>query len=749
MSKCFLNRQGARGETVGPDEWFRRWSGTRVLVFGLALTLAEPRALGQPSGTLRGTVRIQPTGDPLPGASVLIVKLGRSATTGPDGTYEFRDVPAGAYDVVAHMHPLTDERRTVEVPPDGVATVDFQLRLAPVHQEITVTASGKEQTTLEAFQAVATLEQLDLAPRAAASLGEALDNQNGVAKRSFGPGSSRPVIRGFDGDRVLILQDGAPTGTLSSQSGDHGEPVDLNAAERVEVVRGPATLLYGPNAIGGVVNVISSHHLIHQHPHEGLRGFVNAVVGSNNGQAGGGAGFEFGRGDWLLSGSGSVLRTGDYQTALARVTNSATRAEHTAAGIGRYRDLGFFHVEYALGDGRYGVPEVPFLEEGPVDIGWRQHGVRFNGALREFTPALPEFKLYAAYTDWNHREISAGQIGTRLSNRQLVYRGIFEQRPRPKLLGRFGFSGLRRAFRARGEEQLAPPVTQDGVAGFVVEEVSLEPVQLQFGARVDGTRYDPEGRPGRWFTGFSASAAVRAPLWRNGAVVASYSRSFRPPALEELYNFGPHPGNLAFETGNPNLNPESNDGVEVAVRHAGSRFRGEVNLFYYRMNNFIFLAPTGEFEHGLLAAEYRQAGSRYLGAEGRTEFRLHSEVWLKLGFDSVDAQLRDGRTPLPRIPPVRGKIGLDAHFGNFGLEPELVLANAQHQVFLTETRTPGYALWNVSASYTRAGSHCLHLFSVTLFNAANRLYRNHLSLIKDFAPEIGRGVRFAYSLRFF
>lgn len=749
MSRCFLYRQASRSETVRQGALLERLGWVRGLAFGLALALGEPFALAQSLGILRGTVRLQRTGDPLPDASVLIVKLGRSARTGPDGTYEFKDLPPGTYEVVAHMHPLTDERRMIEVAPGAVAVLDFQLRLAPVHQEITVTASGREQTTLEAFQAVATLEQLDLAPRVAASLGDALDNQNGVAKRSFGPGSSRPVIRGFDGDRVLILQDGLPTGTLSSQSGDHGEPVDLNAAERVEVVRGPATLLYGPNAIGGVVNVISSHHLIHQHPHEGLRGFANASVGSNNGQGGGGAGFEFGRGDWLVSGSGSVLRTGDYQTALGRVTNSATRAEHTSAGVGRYRDRGFFHVEYALGDGRYGIPEVPLLEEGPVDIGWRQHGLRFNGALRELTPALPEFKVYAAYTDWNHREISDGEIGTRLSNRQFVYRGVFEQRAWGRLSGRFGFSGLRRAYSARGEEQLAPPVTQDAVAGFVVEEVSLEPVQLQFGARVDGTRYDPEGRPGRWFTGFSGSAAVRAPLWRNGAVVASYNHSFRPPALEELYNFGPHPGNLAFEVGNPNLKPESNDGVEVAVRHAGTRFRSEVNLFYYRMKEFIFLAPTGEFEHGLLAAEYRQGGSRYLGAEGKTEFRLHPDVWLKLGFDSVDAQLRDSRTPLPRIPPVRGKIGLDAHFGNFGLEPELVLANAQRQVFLTETQTAGYALWNLSASYTRAGAHCLHLFSVTLFNAANRLYRNHLSLIKDFAPEMGRGVRFAYSIRFF
>ncbi|MCS6953326.1 MAG: TonB-dependent receptor [Bryobacteraceae bacterium] len=721
----------------------------RGVALTLALALGGPAAMAQTSGVLRGTARFERNDAPLHDVSVLIVKLGRSVRTAPDGSYEFRDVPPGTYEVVAHMHPLTDERRTVEVPPGGVAVLDFQLRLAPVHQEITVTASGKEQTTLEAIQSVASLEQLELAPRLAASLGEALDNQNGVAKRSFGPGSSRPVIRGFDGDRVLILQDGLPTGTLSSQSGDHGEPVDLSAAERVEIVRGPATLLYGPNAIGGVVNVISSHHLIHQHPHEGVRGYVNTSAGSNNGLASGGAGFEVGRGDWLVSGSGSGLRTRDYGTPLGKVRNSATRATHTAAGVGRYRDRGFFHVEYGLGDGRYGIPEVPFLEEGPVDIGWRHHSVRWNSTLRQPASALPEFRLHAAYTDWRHHEIGHDDHGTRLSNRQFSYRGVWEQRTWGRLSGRFGFSGLRRAYRARGEEQLAPPVTQDGIAGFFVEELSLEPVQVQLGARFDATQYRPEDRPRRWFKGFSGNVAIRAPLWTNGAVAASYNHSFRPPALEELYNYGPHPGNLAYEIGDPDLKPERNDGLEVAVRHAGSRLRGDVSLFYYRMSDFIFLSPTGEFEHGLIEARYRQGASRYMGLEARAAFGLSRDVWLKIGMDAVDAQLRETRMPLPRIPPVRGKIGLDVHFGGFGFEPELVLANAQRQTFLTETPTPGYAVWNFSASYTRASTHFLHLFSVSVFNAADRLYRNHLSLIKDFAPEIGRGVRFTYSMRFF
>ena len=169
--------------------------------------------------------------------------------------------------------------------------MDFRLRLATVRESVTVTATGREQSTLDVVQAVAELDQTQLPLRSAGSLGEVLQNETGVSKRSFGPGSSRPVVRGFDGDRVLILDDGISSGTLSYQSGDHGEPIDVNKLERLEVVRGPSTLLYGSSAIGGVVNAISRHDVLHEHAHEGIRGYLTGMAGSNNGLGGGSGGF--------------------------------------------------------------------------------------------------------------------------------------------------------------------------------------------------------------------------------------------------------------------------------------------------------------------------------------------------------------------------------------------------------------------------------------------------------------------------
>jgi iron complex outermembrane receptor protein len=138
-----------------------------------------------------------------------------------------------------------------------------------------------------------------------------------------------------------------------------------------------------------------------------------------------------------------------------------------------------------------------------------------------------------------------------------------------------------------------------------------------------------------------------------------------------------------------------------------------------------------------------------MGAEARMDIGLRPDLWLKLGFDAVDAQLRASRLPLPRIPPARGRIGFDARFKGFSFEPTLLLAAPQSQLYFNETRTPGYAVLNLNAGYVWAQTHVLHSFHVIVFNAADRLYRNHVSLIKDYAPEIGRGVRFAYTLRFF
>jgi iron complex outermembrane receptor protein len=318
------------------------------------------------------------------------------------------------------------------------------------------------------------------------------------------------------------------------------------------------------------------------------------------------------------------------------------------------------------------------------------------------------------------------------------------------LSGSFGFSGLHRDYKTTGEEAIAPPTKLNNIALFALESFDLESTRIQFGARVENNRYKPVGLRDRSFTGFSGSVGVSQRLWKDGALAVNYSHSYRAPSLEELYNNGPHPGNNTFEIGNANLSSERNDGFDVSLRHQTSRLRMELNFFRYGIHDFIYLAPTGNIEEGLTEAEYLQHDTRFLGGEGKLDIALHPNFWINLGADAVNARLTGSpHVFLPRIPPVRGRVGFDARYKGLSFRPELVLSAAQNKIFPIETPTPGYGLVNVIGSYTVARAHQMHIFSVDWFNAGDRLYRNHLSFIKEFAPEIGRGVRVGYTIQFF
>ena len=782
----------------------------------LLATLGEASAQG--GGRLNGTVSMQETGTPIHGASVLVLELGRSAITDDDGTYAFAGVPPGTYHVVAHLdHLFTEDGKTVTVAAGEPSNLDFLLSLTADRFEITVTAAAKEETLLEAFQDVESLDAYDLAESSGVSLGEALDHLvgTGIAKRSFGPGSARPIIRGFDGDRVLVMEDGIRTGTLSSQSGDHGEVVNVAQIERLEVVKGPATLLYSGNALGGTVNAIGRHHEHHRHPHQGLRGFLSGSGGSANALGGGSAGMEYGIGRVQVWGQGGGVRTGDYSApGGGTVFNSRTELVNGGGGFGWYGDRFFLSVEAKADLGEYGVPfahefhghheeDEDHGDEDPDDedddhgheeeieriaLQTRRDSYRVNWGLQGLRGPFESFQMKLSYVDWEHDEIEHFEdgdsaIGTSFRNDRMVYRGEFEQNRTGPLSGRIGFWGLGRNYSAEGEEALSPPIDSTGFAVFGLEELDFERFKVQFGGRLETRRYRPaysereaghgheeegheeeghdeeEGEHGhedeapdaidRAFSGASAAIGIHADAWRGGAFVANFAHSYRAPALEELYNFGPHAGNRAFEIGDPHLDAERGNGLDISLRHRQDRVRAELNFFYYGFDNFIFPFATGEEADGLLEIAYTQRNARFAGTEANLDVGLRRGLWLNLGMDYVDAKDTNSGTHLPRIPPLRGKVGIDLRKGGFRIAPALILASSQTRTFTEETPTAGYALMDLKASYTYAQQHLAHQFSVNVFNLGDRLYRNHSSFIKDLAPEIGRGVRFTYMVRFF
>jgi iron complex outermembrane receptor protein len=621
-------------------------------------------------------------------------------------------------------------------------------------EQVTITATGTEQSVSSSIQSVDVIGSVDLAKKSPVSLGESLDGELGVAKRSFGPGTARPVIRGFDGDRVLVLQDGNRIGGLGFESGDHAEPIDILNVERIEVVKGPATLLYGSNAIGGVVNAISSH----DSAHKGVNGYITGVLGSNRGQAGGSAGLEYGTRKWLFWGNGGVQGTSDYDTPIGHIQNSFTREKNGSVGFGFYPTKGFVSFDYDYNQRRYGIPFDP-AETGveKVFLNPRRDSIEIRGGFRESRSVLEAGTFSFQFNDYKHSEINSDteEVNTSFKNKTSLFQGVFDQRRSGRLSGRFGFWGQHRDFEARGAEALAPPTKHNAFAVFGLETVDFERATLQFGGRLETNRYTPEQTqqrgqlPERAFTGFSGAFGIRVQTWKGGSLVANYSHSYRAPSLEELYNNGPHPGNLAFEIGNPNLVRERGDGLDFGLRHSSKRLRFEANAFFYHIKDFVFLAPTGDIEEGLIVAEYLQENARYTGMEAKLDLALHPAIWLNLATDYVNAELTDSNTPLPRIPPLRGRAGLEIRHRGFLLNPEIVIARDQDRLFPMESRTPGYTVLGISGSYLIAAQHAAHIISFNAFNLGDRLYRNHLSFIKSFAPELGRGVRVTYTLRFF
>jgi iron complex outermembrane receptor protein len=404
-----------------------------------------------------------------------------------------------------------------------------------------------------------------------------------------------------------------------------------------------------------------------------------------------------------------------------------------------------------------------------IDLDQRRQVVRVEGGLHELDAGFIEgVKGVFSYIDWNHKEIENfadgdSEVGTEFFNKTTIGRLEVQQSTVGRLTGQFGLWGQHRDYKAVGEEALSPPVKQDAFAGFAYEELLFDTFSLQFGGRLEHNRYRPEDRlteavdegapdvRDRDFTGFSGSVGVRVPLSTDRiALVGNLSSSYRAPSLEELYNFGPHVGNLSFEIGNPNLERERSTGGEISLRLNTGKLHGQASVFYYDINDYIFGAPTGRTVDGLTEILYVQADSRYTGSDLSLSFHASAEWRFHLGAGLVDAKLKDSNEPLPRIPPFSTRVAVDwLPTNGLQLRPELILTSEQDKTFNTETPTAGATVLNMSASYTIARAKVMHIVTLKGTNLTDTLYRNHTSFIKDEAPEMGRRILLTYALRLF
>lgn len=757
-----------------------------VLVAALAVALSSPAFAQSAVGTVAGKVQFEITNQPVHGATVIIIGARRTITTTEAGTFEIPNVPVGTYEVIAQREHFSAARKSVTVTAGQTTTVEFTLSIETVHENVTVTASASgTATTFESFNAITSLDSVELAKNIGTSLADALATAPGVSKRSFGPGSGRPIIRGFDGDRVLVMQDGIRTGDLSSQSGDHGISIDAASLDRLEVVKGPATLLFGSNAIGGVVNAVSPQDAFRVSPFVGSLGGLTFDASSADEAVGANGSIQFGRNGWTIWAGGGSRRSGDYDTPEATIENSASRLQTGRAGFGYVGNRAFFSAGFTIEDGRFGIPfaglfhhhedgddEVDADHNAQVDISSLRRDLRMDAGVRNLANSfLDTAKLTFAYTNYGHDEIEIEdgleETGTEFRNNTTTARAELEQKRRGRLTGRLGAEWFRRDFEARGAEALAPPTVQDTFAGFVYEEMDFTKFRLQFGARAEHISYDVTPRPvpaipvdvdpdfvaplvrDRSFTALSGSAGIHTTIGTTGAFVVNLSGASRAPALEELYNFGPHVGNLAFEIGNPDLEVERTRGVDVSLRSRHARAQGELNVFAYDISNFVFLDVQDKELDGLRKSNFVQADARFIGAEASGSLDLHPRLHLHGGASYVRAKLTEANTFLPRIPAFSARLELDVPVGNFKVGPEFVFTAAQNNTFGIETSTPGSTVINLGASYLLARGHATHVVSLKAYNLTNETYRLHTSFIKDLAAEMGRGVRLTYAVKFF
>ncbi|MGH9222006.1 MAG: TonB-dependent receptor domain-containing protein, partial [Vicinamibacterales bacterium] len=495
--------------------------------------------------------------------------------------------------------------------------------------------------------------------------------------------------------------------------------------------------------------------------------------GSNGAQAGGAGDIHVGNGTFALHVGGAGRRQDDYSTPEGEVANSHSRSGMGTVGASWTGEHAYVGASYGYDDTRYGIPIV---EEGLISLTPRRHSFSVRAGASERAGLLQSYRATLGVRRYEHSELHGSEIGTTFNNDSAEAEVLLSHRPLGRFVGSVGGWFLNRAFEAAGAEALSPPIDQHSFAGFLYEEVKWSHATLQFGGRLDRASFRPlGGLPDRDFTEWSSSLGL---LFQpeaandNFVIALSIARAARNPALEELYFFGPHPGNLSFEIGNPDLDSERGLGFDVSVRGRSARFEGELTLFRNDIKHYVFRNPLSEeefhereeefeerfgfdaeegedHEHGEFPfVEFVGRDSTLMGFEAHGDLKLTNELTVEATFDLVRGELSDTGEPLPRIPPGRLTAGLNYQRNAFQVGGSVTAVADQTRVYGEETPTDGYATGRLFTSYSFNRGGVLHTVTARLENAANTLYRSHLNYLKDLLPEIGRTFRVVYTAGF-
>lgn len=661
--------------------------------------------------------------------------------------------------ILAALVPCTARAQAAPATADGAPRLD----------EVTVTADPLARPGDELFQPVEVLAGSELDEARASTIGATVEKLPGVQSSYFGPGVGRPIVRGLDGARVQVLSGGLSSLDVSTVSVDHAVSVDPFLADQVEILKGPATLLYGSGAIGGVVNVVDGR--IPTQPVDGLSGRAELRATGVDDGLGGMARVDAGNGQFAVH-ADYARRTGDAYDAPGGGSIENTQSDTTSGAFGASitGERGHAGIAVSAYDNRYGIPpEVeeeagsPSLrggrlakdgeEEGPVELRMDQQRVDFDAALRDPLPGFESIGARIGRNDYEHEEVllDSGEVGTRFLSDATEGRVEAVHAPLGAWRGAIGLQSSRRDFEAIGDEAFVPASETSDLGLFLVERATFGAFGVELGARFDQQDVDVDAGPTLEHDATSLSFAAKWDFADGWHVTANLDRAERAPTAEELLSDGPHEATGSFEVGDPTLDVESANQVELGVHYHGDRVRAEFAAYDNRFDDFIFLADMDLEEDGLPVRLWTQADARFRGFEAEVAATLADAAWGRLDAsafaDRVSGSLRDGGN-LPRIAPARFGVALDWTYDALRAGMTATRYAEQDRTAALETATPGYTLLDAQVSWAfDLGDTDCELF-VAGRNLTDREARVHTSLLKDRAPLPGRGLALGFRTRF-
>jgi iron complex outermembrane receptor protein len=651
-----------------------------------------------------------------------------------------------------------------------------------------IVVTGVRRSAGDILGGVSVLDKEMLTHEARTSIGDTLQKQPGVTASSFGPTASRPILRGLSGERVRILIDGIGTLDLSASDPDHQVTVNPLTAERIEVLRGPSALLFGSSAIGGVVNVIDTRIPRHV-PDEAIAADALLQFGSAANERSGNLSVDAPLGGHFVAHADGAYSKYDDLAIGGHVLSKALREEALASSdpdiraladlkgklpntAGRIGDIagGLAYVDGDLNIGvsvsrhtfKYGVPIRFSLDpteppEQPVLDGRQTRGdLRANLPIGGFFKA---FEFRGGIAKYHHDELDAdGSVGSSFFNKGREARADLVQSDRGGWGGTSGVQYLNVDVHLAGDEKYLPASRDRQFGLFTLQTIVHGPVRFEAGARVESAKLHADADAqiaanggiigtmplSRNFTAVSGSAGANyefAEGWRAGI---SLSHSERAPAIDEVFANGPHGGSETFEVGDPDLDKESGNGIELSIHRTTGPIHVQASIYYSKFSNFIFQAPRGEVRDGLPVFDYREGKADYygfeLGADTRFGHALGIDWGGELVTDAVRATIKQFG-PAPQIPPFRALGALTGTHGQVDGRLEVERVSVQNRTAPIETPTPGYTMVNASLDWHPFSAHP----DLTLSLQGNNLFdidaRRHTSLLKDYAPLAGRDVR--------